>query len=36
MVLGVVSLQVLGLIGYIAAVVMGMWLLISMMKSGHF
>lgn len=36
MILGVVSLQVLGLIGYIVAVVMGMWLLISMMKSGRF
>jgi ubiquinone biosynthesis protein len=36
MVLGLVSLQVLGLIGYIAAVIMGMWLLISMMKSGRF
>jgi len=36
MVLGLVSLQVLGLIGYLAAVIMGMWLLISMMRSGRF
>jgi ubiquinone biosynthesis protein len=34
-VLGILSLQSLGIIGYIVAAVMGMWLLLGIMRSRH-
>jgi hypothetical protein len=35
-ILGIVSLQTLGIIGYLAAAVMGIWLLASIIRSRRF
>ena len=34
-VLGLVSLQSLGIVGYVMAVVMGIWLMISILRGPH-
>jgi len=36
MVLGLVTLQTLGIFGYIAAAIIGLWLLVSIIRSRHY